>query len=152
MDAREAVVKEALSWLGTPYHPESRLKGIGCDCATFILSVYVNCGIFTDERLGHYALDWWKHSSKEEYLFRVLRHATKVAEAVCYRSLEVSPGNILLGRVANSKRLNHGCIITDYPWAIHSIYPAVCKVNVATDALWAYREVTIFDPFESPSC
>ena len=26
------IVAQARSWLGTPYHHQARLKGVGCDC------------------------------------------------------------------------------------------------------------------------
>ncbi len=31
--SRQALVQEARSWLGTPYHHQARLKGVGVDCA-----------------------------------------------------------------------------------------------------------------------
>jgi cell wall-associated NlpC family hydrolase len=29
---REAVIAEARTWLGTPWHHQASLKGVGCDC------------------------------------------------------------------------------------------------------------------------
>jgi hypothetical protein len=37
---RAAVVKEALTWLGTPYHHHARVKGVGVDCARLLCAVY----------------------------------------------------------------------------------------------------------------
>ena len=33
-------VQEALTWLGTPYHHQGRVKGVGVDCGTLICEVY----------------------------------------------------------------------------------------------------------------
>ena len=147
MTDREKVIQEALSWLKTPYRLGGRIKSVGCDCATFILCVMVNCGVFTDERLGHYAQDWWRHTTDDNYVMSVLRHAPKVAEAICYRTVDVQPGNIVLVKAAGSRVRNHGAIVIDYPTAVHSIHPCVSKTDLSTDPMWAYHEIQIFDPF-----
>ena len=36
----EAVVKEALSWLGTPYRHQGSRKGVGCDCLGLVMGVW----------------------------------------------------------------------------------------------------------------
>jgi hypothetical protein len=33
------VVEKARTWLNTPFHPQGRIKGIGCDCLGLILGV-----------------------------------------------------------------------------------------------------------------
>ena len=147
-EMRQKIIEEAMSWVGTPYHLGSRLNGIGVDCATLILQVMVNTGIFTDERLGQYGGDWWCHSSEEKYALAVLRHAKKVLEGVCYRSTQVAPGNIILGRVTGSTRLNHGAIVINYPMVVHAIDPMVSYVDVTRDAIWAFQTVEIFDPLQ----
>ena len=42
---RQQVVAEALSWIGTPYIKNGRVKGVGADCATILFCVYRNCGL-----------------------------------------------------------------------------------------------------------
>jgi hypothetical protein len=39
MFTRDAVIAEARSWLGTPWHHQASLKGVGCDCIGFIRGV-----------------------------------------------------------------------------------------------------------------
>jgi NlpC/P60 family putative phage cell wall peptidase len=36
---RDAVIAEARSWLGTPWHHQASLKGVGCDCIGFVRGV-----------------------------------------------------------------------------------------------------------------
>lgn len=36
---RYAVVTEARAWLGTPFHHQARLKGVGCDCVGLVIGV-----------------------------------------------------------------------------------------------------------------
>lgn len=33
-------VAEAITWLGTPYHHQGRVKGVGVDCGTLLCEVY----------------------------------------------------------------------------------------------------------------
>jgi cell wall-associated NlpC family hydrolase len=149
-ETRAKIVAEALSWIGTPYHLGGRRKGISCDCATLILSVMVNAGIFDDQRLGQYKQDWWCHATDEKYLVAVLRHAKKILEQICYRSSEIEPGNIVLVKTAGSRVANHAAIITCYPRAVHAIMPKVTICDVTSDRLWAYRPIQIFDPLQAP--
>ena len=36
---REDVIAEARSWLGTPWHHQAAVKGVGCDCIGFVRGV-----------------------------------------------------------------------------------------------------------------
>jgi NlpC/P60 family putative phage cell wall peptidase len=44
MATAEEVIAEARSWVGTPYHHQAMLKGIGADCVGLIRGVSTNCG------------------------------------------------------------------------------------------------------------
>ena len=144
---RQCVVEEARTWLGTPYRLGARVKGAGCDCATLLFMVYRHCGLIGDEEIGVFAGDWWAHTTEEKYLFRLLRHAGKVAESIAYASIQAEPGNIALTRVAKSKVFNHGGIILAWPRIVHAIGPAVREVDASRDPMWAYREIIILNPF-----
>ena len=39
-----AAVQEAITWLGTPYHHQGRVKGVGVDCGTLICEVHKKIG------------------------------------------------------------------------------------------------------------
>lgn len=45
MTTRAEIVAEARSWLGTPYHHQARLKGVGVDCAGLLIGVARNLGM-----------------------------------------------------------------------------------------------------------
>lgn len=42
---REQILIEARSWIGTPYHHQGRLKGVGVDCAGVMFGVGHRLGI-----------------------------------------------------------------------------------------------------------
>lgn len=71
---RAAVVAQAATWLGTPYHHHGRIKGAGVDCAMLLAEVYQACGLVPPLEPGHYPHDWHLHRSQELFLAWV-RHA-----------------------------------------------------------------------------
>ncbi|WP_436904878.1 hypothetical protein [Acinetobacter johnsonii] len=40
MKKNQLAVQEALTWLGTPYHHQGRVKDVGVDCGTLLCEVY----------------------------------------------------------------------------------------------------------------
>lgn len=110
-EQRLAVVAEARSWLGTPYHHMGRLKGVGVDCAMLPAEVYAACGLIPAQPVEFYPMDWNLHRGAERYLEHVLRHAVEVAEP--------STGDLVLWRYGRC--LAHGAIVIDWPLIIHAV-------------------------------
>jgi len=51
-----AVIDEARSWVGTPFHHQAALKGVGCDCAGLVRGVAEACDLapgFLQRWRGH---------------------------------------------------------------------------------------------------
>ena len=46
-EQRDLVVKEAYSWIGTPYHHQAMIKGVGVDCALILLAVFREAGLIS---------------------------------------------------------------------------------------------------------
>jgi cell wall-associated NlpC family hydrolase len=111
--------------------------------------VYVACGLFPEEEIGIFSQDWWLHTTEEKYLWQVIRHAFKLGEARCFRSIKLDPGNLLLIRAAGSKVYNHGAIITAWPLIVHAIQPAVIEIDAPRSPMWACQNMAIFDPWGS---
>ena len=110
---RKAVVAEAMSWIGTPFHHAGRLKGIGVDCAMFPLAVYSAVGIIPPiDTVEPYPVDWHLHRSEERYLETVLRYADETDAP--------QTGDFVLFQFGRC--FSHGAIITDYPNIIHSYF------------------------------
>lgn len=107
---RQLVVAEAKSWLGTPYHPHGRLKGIGVDCAMLPAAVYHACGLVEHIDPGNYPVDWHLHRSEERYLSIVLQYAKEVDS--------VQPGDLVLYKWGRC--FAHGAIVIQWPTIIHA--------------------------------
>ncbi len=145
---RSDVCEEALSWKGTPYVKKGQLKGLGADCFTFPAEVMIACGLFTREQLPPYQHDWFLHTTEEEYLKLLFRHATEILTSRCYATLKVEPGNIAVVRF-RSQVFNHSGIVLKWPRCIHTLKDGgVQEFNIDRHPMWAGLEVKIFDPFQ----
>src|SRR6266404_2930519 len=75
---RNRVVRIALEWLNTPYHPHAKLKHVGCDCATLLTEVYAEAGVVKPIELEHYSPEFMLHRSEEIYLQTVLKYGREI--------------------------------------------------------------------------
>lgn len=66
--SREEVVKEALSWLDTPYHHQAACKGVGVDCAYLVGAVSESLGLIKKFKVDPYSIEWHWHSRHEKML------------------------------------------------------------------------------------
>lgn len=117
MDEREqrrraALVAEALTWLGTPYHHAGRVKGGGTDCGMLILQSCINAGLIPDTEVGYYPMDWHLHRNAERYLEWVTRYCVEVKRDAPL------PGDILVYRYGRC--ISHGALVVRWPQIIHA--------------------------------
>lgn len=110
-EERDSVITEAMSWLRTPHHNGSRLKGIGVDCGQFPLAVYEAAGLIPHTDTGRYSPQFHLSRDEEWYLKlcqqlgREIDGPPKRGDFVIYK----------VGRV-----FSHGAIVVDWPQIIHS--------------------------------
>ena len=149
LEQRQLAVKEALSWIGTPYHMGACLKGVGVDCAFLVAGIYKAIGMISEDgKVGIFSNDWFAHAKEEKYLLALLKHTRMIAETVLYRSTQAQSGNLILTRAANSKVYNHAGIVIIWPRVVHAIIPCVELTDASTHALWAHRQIAILDPWK----
>ena len=75
-DRRDAVIAEARSWIGTPFHDCAQVKGHGVDCAQFIAAVYTATGTVPPFDIEPYSPQFMLHRSEplfENYVRRFAR-------------------------------------------------------------------------------
>lgn len=100
---RDKIVKEALSWIGTPYHARANIKGVGVDCGQILIEVFGNVGIIDKFDTGYYPIDFAMHSNEENYFKFVEKYAKKVDNP--------QNGDIVLYRFG--RLISHSGIIVD---------------------------------------
>lgn len=111
-EQRAAVVAEAMTWLGTPWHHRGRVKGAGVDCAQFVIKAYAGAGVIADFDTGEYPRDWHIHRDEERFLTFVPSFAREIAER------DLGPGDLVLCRIG--RVYSHGVIVTAWPQGIHA--------------------------------
>jgi hypothetical protein len=139
-ELRQAVVAEATTWLGTPYHHMGRVKGAGVDCLTLLAEVYERAGVIEHCETPFYPPDWNLHRSEELYLGGVLDRAIEIAGPP-------QPGDI--GLFKFGRCFAHGVIVTAWPQVIHAHYRAGVIGGDATQGDLVRRAVRFFDPIRS---
>lgn len=127
-------VKEALTWLGTPYHHQGRIKGVGVDCGTLICEVYEKVGLMNHLDPRPYPQDWHLHQMGERYLEHV--------KSVCFEVEDPQPGDIVLYKVGLCA--SHAGIVIEWPMIIHSFLKSGVILQDGTKGSMARRIVGFY--------
>jgi NlpC/P60 family putative phage cell wall peptidase len=134
---RAAVVTEAESWIGTPFHHAARVKGAGVDCLMLLAEVYERAGVSRHVEPPFYVPDWHLHRDAERYMEGLLHYA---------RTVEMpGPGDIALFRFGRT--FSHGAIVTAWPRLIHAYWSIGVVWGDATLHPLKERPVRFFTPF-----
>ncbi len=134
---RGAVLGEAQSWLGTPYHHMGRVRGAGTDCLMLLAEIYTAVGIISPVSVPFYPPDWHLHRSAERYLEGILAYAREIALP--------EPGDAALFKFGRC--FAHGAVVVGWPRLIHAWHGAGVIYGDAHQAPLATREVRFFSPF-----
>jgi len=110
----EDIIRIARSWLGTPYHHQASLKGVGADCLGLVRGVYEELYGTKVSVTIDYSRDWGECNGRED----MVTAAYKYLEPVPIEN--VSPGNVILIRWREGSVAKHSMIMTSYESAIHA--------------------------------
>lgn len=112
-EERQRVVEVAKTWIGTPYHHNAALKGVGVDCAFFLAAVFEEAELMPKVDIPHSSPQFMLHRNEELYKKEVAERAAEIPEE------EIQPGDIVLFRIG--RVFAHGAIIISWPdQIIHS--------------------------------
>lgn len=112
MSWRDDVVREALTWEGTPHMHEAMIKGVGVDCARILIAVYEAAGVLPvgEVRPPHYPEDYHLHRDPQ-YLEWVARYCDPVTG-------DPLPGDVAVFYFGCG--VAHGGIVMEWPIIIHA--------------------------------
>ena len=121
------IVAEARTWIGTPFHWEASVKGVGCDCKGLIAGVARECGRAEGDSLeaalGGYSrqIDAGALAAGMARLFlAVLRDAPDGAPQDERFFDRLLPGDILLLAVGAHRQAVHLALFTGQDSMIHT--------------------------------
>ena len=142
MNTRTDIVRQARTWLGTPFHHQARLKGKGCDCLGLIVGVVDELGLKDKHGQPLAGYDEVTYSKEPDgaYLtekLKALLDEVPIAEA--------QAGDLALFKVRENPQ--HMAFLTDYEntlGMVHSYAPARRVVEHRLDDDWKQRLVKVF--------
>jgi NlpC/P60 family putative phage cell wall peptidase len=105
MPTRTHIVTLARSWLGTPYHHQASLKGVGTDCVGLVRGMWRELYGTEPEQLPAYTRDWAEAQARETLLEAARRHLVEVPHS------QARPGDILIFRWRRNAPAKHCAIL-----------------------------------------
>ena len=139
----DRVIAAARGWLGTPYHDQASVRGVGCDCLGLVRGVWRELYGPEPMPIPAYSRDWGETGMREP-----------LAEAARSVMLElpttgIVPGALLLLRMRSGAVAKHCGIVTSPDRFVHAYERTGVIEERLTDA-WRRRLAFAF-LFPSPS-
>lgn len=75
------VVAAARGWIGTPYHDQASLRGVGCDCLGLARGIWREVIGPEPEQVPPYSRDWGETGAREVLILGALRWMIPIAAA-----------------------------------------------------------------------
>ncbi|RYE32146.1 MAG: peptidase P60 [Hyphomicrobiales bacterium] len=126
---RAEIVDAARLWLGTPYHHQASLRGVGCDCLGLVRGVWRDlCGA-EPEQPPPYSPSWAESLRQETLALAAERHLQPLAVS------EAQAGDVLLFRWREHLPAKH-CAILVTPERIIHAHDGAAVAEVAFTPWW----------------
>lgn len=126
---REDIVEAARAWLGTPYHHQASLRGVGCDCLGLVRGVWRDVLGEEPEASPPYSPHWAESLGQEMLAAAAMRHLVPIARG------QECPGDVLLFRWRVHLPAKH-CAILSAPERIIHAHDGAAVAEVAFTPWW----------------
>ena len=128
----DLVIATARSWLGTPYHDQASLRGVGCDCLGLARGVWREVVGAESFAIPPYSRDWGETGPHEVLAERARRVMSEIAPT------DALPGALILFRMAPRAIAKHIGILTGPDSFIHS-YERLGVIEEVLTPIWRRR-------------
>ena len=126
---RDEVVEAARLWLGTPYHHQASLRGVGCDCLGLVRGVWRDLHGDEPEAPPPYSPSWAESLRQETLALAAGRHLQPLILT------EARPGDVLLFRWREHLPAKHCAILASPDRIIHA-HDGAAVAEVAFTPWW----------------
>jgi NlpC/P60 family putative phage cell wall peptidase len=119
VQSREAIVRAARGWIGTPYRHQGALKGVGCDCLGLLIGVWREIGggeahDAASFRMPPYTPDWAEAGGRETLAEGLRKYLREVEPN------EAREGDVVLFRWRKHLPAKHAAILTSPHTMVHA--------------------------------
>ena len=128
----DAVIAATRAWLGTPYHDQASLRGIGCDCLGLARGVWRDVVGAEPQAIPPYSRDWGETGVREVLADGARAMMIEIALA------EICPGALVLFRMVPRAIAKHVGILTAPDRFIHA-YDRLGVIEEALTTAWSRR-------------
>ncbi len=134
---RAAIVSAAREWIGTPYHHQASVKGVGADCLGLVRGVYREVMGCEADAAPAYSRDWAEASGRETLLDAAEKHLRPILLR------NAAPGDVLIFRMRDGSPAKHTAILASETTMIHAMEGSLAA-EVPFGAWWRRRLVSVF--------
>lgn len=135
---RAHVVAAVRCWIGTPYHHQASLRGVGADCLGLVRGVWRELYGRHAETPPAYSRDWAESAARETLLDAACRHLDEVS------ANELAPGNVVIFRFRPRYPAKHLGIFVGQDRMVHA-FEGHGTAEVELAPWWRRRIAGVFD-------
>ncbi len=133
---RAALIAEARTWIGTPWHHQAAVKGAGCDCIGFVRGA-AEPFIGAIAQPMNYAATWPLYRAEERLRDEMAAHAAEIDIA------DALPGDILLFGVGKGPA-HHCGFLSEANRLLHCYREAGAVVEQDLTGFWIEKTRAAF--------
>ncbi|WP_246087884.1 NlpC/P60 family protein [Paracoccus marinus] len=126
------MIAAARGWLGTPYHDQASVKGVGCDCLGLARGIWREVVGSETLPVPPYSRDWGEIGTREVLAENAGRMMIRIDPA------EAGPGAVVLFRMRAGAIVKHVGILTGEGTFVHS-YERLGVIEEPLTIAWRRR-------------
>ena len=130
-------VAAARAWIGTPYHHQASVRGVGCDCLGLVRGVWRDIYGADAEIPPAYTSDWAEALRQETLIDGARRHMAEIPVA------EARAGDVLVFRIRPHASAKHCGVLSGADTMVHA-QEGVPVTEVSLGTWWRRRIVAAF--------
>lgn len=140
-EQRAAVITEVVSWIAakTPFHHAAQIKGVGVDCARFIIACYNVIGMGKGIVVPESSTDWFNHHEDDRFLSRIQQFMHEVPEP--------QTGDCVMFKMGQSWA-HAGIVMPNWPVIAHARWYQSVQYCDCTQGDMGRQERRYFSPWQ----